>query len=80
MNRIDVEDYEEAILEITGHPKWGHIVRGLLSEIEFSQQNVFLKNSWDEVLEEKGFCKGLAYVMTLREQVVKKREEADADV
>lgn len=83
MNEITQEQYEDAVLMITGRPEWNDFALGLIEEIKLSQQNVFTKDNWDAVCEEKGFCRGLAYVITLREQVIKVRQERtaqDADV
>lgn len=76
------QELEDAILLVTGMPEWHTLQVGLFNEIQAVQSNAFMLSSWDKVNEERGFCKGLMYVVTLRDQLIaaKTQAEADADV
>ena len=74
---IDPQTLEDAILLVTGSPEWETIQRGLFNEIQASQMNVFNLESWDRMCEEKGFVRGLYYVITLREQLIAAKKQAE---
>jgi len=81
MKEYTPEEFEDAILLLTGSPNWGIIQKLLFNEIQTSHNNAFFLPTWEHVQEEKGFCRGLMYVITLREQLMAAKKQAeDADV
>jgi len=79
MSNVTPEQLEDAILLVTGSPEWQTITVGLFNEIKAAQANVFNLPTWDDVNEEKGFIRGLLYVITLRDQLVAAKTQAEAD-
>lgn len=79
-NTVTQEQVKDAILLTTGSPQWEIIQKGLLNEIQNSHSNVFHLKSWEDVCEERGFVRGLYYVLTMRQQVLAQDEQADANV
>ena len=75
---IDPQALEDAILLVTGSPEWETIQRGLFNEIQSSQMSVFNLPTWEDVCEEKGFARGLYYVITLREQFIAAKKQAES--
>lgn len=69
MERVNPEELENAILLLTDRPEWHTMVKGLYNEVEATHFNALYNNSWDDVVEARGFVKGLMYVITLREQL-----------
>lgn len=70
MNEITPEELEDAILSITDLPAWHTIVQGKLAdEIQIAQNNMVHAKDWNEIVEAKGFIRGLVFVATLREQL-----------
>ncbi|MHC4649076.1 MAG: hypothetical protein ACYTBJ_26795 [Planctomycetota bacterium] len=63
------EQIIDAVLEVTADTHWPQVQQLLLNEIRNAQSQALFLDSWDKVNEEKGFCRGLMYVMTLREQL-----------
>ena len=79
MSTITPEEYENAVLLVTGSPEWEVIQQGLYNEMQASQANALFLPAWDRVQEEKGFVRGLMYCITLREQFIAAKN-ADANV
>jgi len=81
-NEVTPEELENAILLVTGSPEWKVIQRGLFNEIQASQASSLFLPTWERVNEEKGFVRGLMYCVTLREQMIaaKKQAEDNANV
>ena len=75
---VTQEDYENAVLLVTGSPEWEIIQQGLYNEIQASQGNALFLKDWDSVKEEKGFIRGLMYCITLREQFIAAKNQAEA--
>lgn len=71
------EQYEDAVLIITGHEKWPILQSGLWNEIQASSNNALFLESWDKVQEEKGFIRGLMYVISLRDQMKAAKTQAE---
>jgi hypothetical protein len=61
------DQFNEAILTCTGHPEWETVKKGLANDIYAAQAQALEAKSWDQVCELKGFAKGLAFIMGLRE-------------
>ena len=76
LKRVNPEELEDAILLLTDSPHWHTIVKGLYNEVEATHFNALYKQSWEEVVEAKGFVKGLMYVITLREQLRAAKDNA----
>ncbi len=69
---------EDAVLEVTGGPAWEIVCKGLANEIYQAQAQALDCESWDQVNELRGFAKGLAYMMRLRERtILEKQNRAD---
>lgn len=64
---ITQDQYNEAILEVTGSPQWRIVTRGLENDIYNIQARALEANSWEEVVEMRGFAKGLAFIIGLRD-------------
>jgi len=81
-NEVNAEELENAVLLVTGSPEWETIQKGLFNEIQAAHYNALFLPTWEKVNEEKGFVRGLMYCITLREQMIaaKRQAEADADV
>jgi len=77
---ITQDQFDAAILEVTGGPNWDIVKEGLRAEIYQTQANVFTKNDWGEVQRSRGFAEGIAYCMNLRELTIQARAQSDADV
>lgn len=78
-DRITPEALEDAILLTTDTPEWHVIQKALYHEIQAVQGNAFNLKDWDAVQLDKGFCRGLMYVITLREQLLASIKQAEAD-
>ncbi len=81
MNGPTPEQLDDAVLSITGRPEWAVIVKGLQNDIYHSQASALDAPNWDTVCELRGFAKGLAFVINLRDTVegmaeVKKSNDA----
>lgn len=80
MQRHDKE-YFEKMITLTAYPEWATFVEELKKEIYHSQANCLENAStWEEVCKEKGWVKGLAYVINLRENTTQAMEIDDADL
>jgi len=79
-HNITQEQLDDAVLTITGHPDWSIIVKGLENDIYHTQASMADASSWDQVNELRGFMKGLAFVINLRNTIkaVKEQEEINA--
>lgn len=68
---ITQEQFDDAVLALTGDPNWDIITQGLANDIYQTQASVFdSAHDWGQVMELKGFARGLAYVVNLRNNVV----------
>jgi hypothetical protein len=79
MDETFAQELEDAILLVTDTPEWHTIQQGLFNEIQASQVNAFTLTTWDKFNEEKGFIRGLAYVITLRQQLLTAKQQAEDD-
>jgi hypothetical protein len=79
MDEEFAEQLDDAILMITDRPEWHTIQQGLYNEIQATQINSLALPSWDQINEAKGFVKGLAYVITLRQQLLTAKQQAADD-
>ena len=64
------DDFNEAVLHCTGGPEWEIVKRGLANDIYQAQAQALEATSWDHVCELKGFAKGLAFIINLRESTL----------
>jgi hypothetical protein len=76
------DKYFDDMMTLTGTPEFEVLVEELKRMVYESQANAFEAPSWDQLQEDKGFAKGLAYIINLRENTKqeKKLEEQNADV
>lgn len=74
----DIEEFEDAVLVLMGHPKWAIIQRGL--ELEAQQRLLLagLAPSWELTNQHRGEAQGIAYVANLRDTIIQQRENNDA--
>lgn len=78
---VTQDQFNEAVLAVTGGPDWDIVKQGLSNDIYQIQAGSLDANSWDEVLEGRGFARGLAYLINIREMTIQSmKAEADADV
>jgi len=72
--------YFEDIMILTGTPEFKVLVEELKRMVYELQANSFDADSWDQVLEDRGYAKGLAYMINLREnsKLEKKVEQTNA--
>ena len=73
------DQYFENIMVLTGTPEFRVLVAELERMVYTLQANAFEAPSWDRVQEDKGFAKGLAYIINLRENS-KLERKINADV
>jgi hypothetical protein len=66
---VTEEQYLDAVLSVTGGPNWDIVKAGWANEIYELQAQMLDVKSWDEVCELRGFARGLAMAMNLRETV-----------
>lgn len=79
MNRTD-EKYIEDMIVLTAYPEWDVLVKDLEAVIYHMQANAFEATDWDQLQQDKGFAKGLAYFINMRDTMKKLKENADATV
>ena len=79
---ITQEQFNDAVLDVTGGPNWDIIKQGLSNDIYQVQASTLDANSWEAVCEAKGFAQGLAYLINLRENTIRAMdvEKSNADV
>ena len=75
----DQDRLNEAVLTITGGVDWEIFAQGLHNDIYHVQANILEAPSWDEVCEARGFCKGLAYVISMRDSTLLAMQQAEED-
>lgn len=81
MEQFTKEQIIEAVLDVTADKSWPQVQQLLWNEIKLAQSNALFLDSWDKVNEEKGFCRGLMYVISMREQLENRLQaENDAEV
>jgi len=68
MQRTD-EKFFEDMISLTGYREWSELVKDLESQIYHTQANSLEAKSWDEVNEARGFARGLAYIVNLRDTI-----------
>ena len=64
---ITQDQFNEAVLDVTGGPSWDIVKKGLANDIYATQAGSLEAQTWEQVCEARGFAKGLAFVMNLRE-------------
>jgi hypothetical protein len=64
---VTPEQFNEAVLDVTGGPSWDVFKKGLESDIYNIQAQALTAERWEEVCELRGFAKGLAFIMNIRE-------------
>ena len=74
------EEFNNAVLNVTGGPDWDIVKQGLANDIYQVQAGALDAKSWEAVCEARGFAAGLAYISSLREQTLMAMEAANADV
>lgn len=68
MQRTD-EKFFEDMIALTGYPEWSELVKDLESQIYHTQANSLEAKTWEEVNEARGFARGLAYIVNLRDTI-----------
>jgi hypothetical protein len=71
------DPYYEAMMTLTGLPEWELLVEELEKMVYEIQANALEASSWEKVQEDKGFAKGLAYMINLRQQTKLEKKSAD---
>lgn len=64
---ITPEQYNEAILDVTSGPSWDIVKKGLEADIYSIQAQALDATTWEQVCELRGFAKGLAFIVAIRE-------------
>ncbi len=72
--------FAEDMITLTAYPEWHELVKDLKNTIYHVQSNALEAKSWDKLCEERGFARGLAYMVNLREDMKKYKDLADAEV
>lgn len=67
MSQVSDERIIEAILSVTSGPDWDVFKHALAQEIFALQGTSLDAESWDEIKEARGFARGLAFVINIRE-------------
>lgn len=72
---VTQEQFDEAVLNVTSGPDWEIVKKGLANDIYNTQAGVFDNaRDWGSFMEFKGFARGIAYVINLRETVIRTLE------
>jgi hypothetical protein len=71
------DPYYEAIMTLTGLPEWEMLTEELAKMVYEIQANALEASSWEQVQQDKGFAKGLAYMINLREDTKLEKKSAD---
>ena len=81
MDRQD-RDFQEAMITLTGYPEWKVMVKDLESLIYHTQSNALEARSWEKLNEDKGFARGLQFVVGLRDRIksTQQVEKANANL
>lgn len=79
---ITQEQYNAAVLEVTSGPAWDVVKQGFANDIYQSQASALDAENWGAVCELRGFARGIAYVMRIREtiKVAMDQEAANANL
>jgi hypothetical protein len=72
-------EFNNAVLSITGGPDWDIVKQGLSNDIYQVQAGALDAKNWTEVCEARGFASGLAYLINLRENTIMMMEQGDLD-
>jgi uncharacterized protein YbcC (UPF0753/DUF2309 family) len=72
------DDFNNAVLTCTGHPEWELVKKGLANDIYQAQSRALDAKDWDEVCELKGFAKGLAFIISLRESTISAAQQGSS--
>lgn len=72
------DKYYEKMITLTAYPEWHELTEELKRMIYNIQANALEAKSWDEVCENRGFAKALAYLVNLREDT-KKQQAVEVD-
>lgn len=75
---MNQDDFNEAVLTCTGHPEWDLVKKGLSNDIYQAQAQALDAKSWEEVCELRGFAKGLAFIINLRENTLAARAQGSS--
>jgi len=73
------KEYLEAITTLTGYPEWAVLVEEFKSLIYQLQAGALEADSWDKVVEAKGFARGMAYIVNLRDTNTALKEVEDSN-
>jgi len=66
--------YYEAMITLTSYPEWSEWCEEIAKEIYQIQANALESKDYGDLCERKGFAKGLAYVINLREDTIRAQE------
>lgn len=77
MDRADKKFYE-AVINITADPAWADIVKDIKAEIYQIQAGSLEATNWDAVCEARGYAKGLARIVNLRDDAIRILQEAES--
>ena len=72
------DEFNEAILTVTAGPAWDLVKRGLANDIYNAQAQALDVKSWDEVCELRGFAKGLAFMMNIRDNTLRAKAQGSS--
>jgi hypothetical protein len=76
---ISQDKLDDAILSITGHPDWAIIQTALTNEIYQCQATSLDVKTWEEVCALRGYARGLAFVINLRDMTIMAKEQEAQD-
>ena len=79
MNMDDQKHYD-GIMDLTSTPEWKAVVEEAEKLVYNVQADALEANSWDDVCENRGFCRGLAFFINLRENTKKMAAIENADI
>lgn len=68
---ITQEQFDQAVVNVTGAGDWDIIKQGLANDIYQIQAGALDAKTWEEVCEAKGFARALAYIINLRDNVTR---------
>lgn len=72
---ITQEQLDEAILGELGRPDWAYISAYLVNQALVARDACADATSWEQVQQLRGFAEGLAFVVNLRENTQKVKEQ-----
>jgi len=74
---VTQEEFNDAVLHVTGGPEWDIVKQGLSNDIYQAQAGALDAKTWERVNELRGFAQGLAYVINIRENTLTAIEQEE---